>query len=577
MVVVYGVVQIRVGRKVFNYGSGYTCYWQRFLTGHERFSDIWTESTVKLRVFKRGFLEGVLREDSQFYDAAWQECGNNATRFLMGIDDAYDSKVWDERRIRKTAERGTVQHLQDPKLYEYTAERRQTMAEGVHRVLLRGRCWEYGEEREHIGGQLTRFPAIIPAEFKFATFTGHAVVFEIEAETTASERAKVRWGRLKSKIKSFHIWSNLRGKGHGRVCLALAFGVMATHPHPDQEFAIVMAKLTEEERKLGGKLLAERQQMLHGGMDDSKLSMSRWLGDQSLLLDNKPVKPEVKPAVNWEEESAPPDDVSQLLSAEALDEPPAENTSSGSYDTAPPEGAPSVTLHGTGMGVAPATTHELERRQQQKAPQQKQQHHQQQQPQQQQQQQQNHPFASFGGLHQPSVQQQQAVPASLYSHPSQLSVHQPHPPANLGRGRAPVLPPPHMPQQLQPQPQPQHHSLTSAYRPQPGQPGPYGQPPQSAQHTQHGSPLGPHARPTLAPLSPSSFQQNPSVLQSILPSGGSPFGSPMQTRTAYTPEYPATNMLRSQDTAVGTPLTSQSPAGPSRFALPPPPNFQRVC
>ena len=237
VVVTLGIIQIRVGRKIFSYGAGYTAYVNRLLTGHERFSDIWTESAVRLLVMPERTINALLEEDEGFFDAMWKTCGMNTARCLMGIDDAYDPKVWDDKTIRKTAENGHIEMLQDPKLYDDTAERRHKLGGRCHRTLLRGRAWEYGEERDHIGGSLCRFPCLIPGDFKFATFTGHAVFYEMEVPINASQRAKIKWGFLKSKIKSIILWSNLRGKEHGKACLALAFGRTPLQYHPDQSMA----------------------------------------------------------------------------------------------------------------------------------------------------------------------------------------------------------------------------------------------------------------------------------------------------------------------------------------------------
>eukprot|EP01064_Diplonema_japonicum_P007170 TRINITY_DN14872_c0_g1_i1.p1 TRINITY_DN14872_c0_g1~~TRINITY_DN14872_c0_g1_i1.p1 ORF type:complete len:1329 (+),score=259.85 TRINITY_DN14872_c0_g1_i1:94-3987(+) len=234
IVVVVGIIQLRVGRKIFKYGSGYTAGWNRILTGHDRFSEVTTESACSLLLIPAHVVQGLM-EDSMFNNEAWKCCGINTARCLMSLDDVFDPKIWDDRKIRKAAESGHVVILQDPAAYDIKNERRHILRQGFYRCLLRGKAWEYGEERDHIGGSLCRFPTMIPAEFRFANFTGHAVMFEMEAATSASIRARKRWGVLKSWMKSVVLWSKLRGPKWGRCCLALAYKATPLEEPPEDE------------------------------------------------------------------------------------------------------------------------------------------------------------------------------------------------------------------------------------------------------------------------------------------------------------------------------------------------------
>eukprot|EP01064_Diplonema_japonicum_P003192 TRINITY_DN12092_c0_g1_i1.p1 TRINITY_DN12092_c0_g1~~TRINITY_DN12092_c0_g1_i1.p1 ORF type:complete len:1372 (+),score=173.86 TRINITY_DN12092_c0_g1_i1:419-4534(+) len=214
--IVGGILEVRVGRKIFKYGSGYTVGLQRLLTGSSRFDDVVTTSECHVIYLSPEKLE-LLLENKSVSNSLWKQCGVQAARILMALDPLFEK--WDEKSIRKVAEKGGCGHLQDPTGFAWDAVNQFKLhPETTYTVLLRGRCFEYEGEFP------LRFPELIPNTFKFASFTNHAVTFEIEAPDNASTRAKRRWGRLRSKTKSIVLWSSLRSVYWQKVSLALAFG-----------------------------------------------------------------------------------------------------------------------------------------------------------------------------------------------------------------------------------------------------------------------------------------------------------------------------------------------------------------
>eukprot|EP01065_Artemidia_motanka_P026402 TRINITY_DN3137_c0_g1_i1.p1 TRINITY_DN3137_c0_g1~~TRINITY_DN3137_c0_g1_i1.p1 ORF type:complete len:1810 (+),score=599.42 TRINITY_DN3137_c0_g1_i1:119-5548(+) len=231
-IVVSGVVQIRLGRRIFLDGGGYTIGLQSLLTycptavtGSERFSDAVTDSPCVMVFLPRTVLLPLLDAHPLLASAMWKVCGQQAARILMSLHPEFVH--WDERRIRHLSESGNCEMLQDSDVFEWDAEVKSKLRAGdQHYVLLRGRCWEYeGEEP-------VRFPEIVPSSFKFATFTNHAVIFEMDAEDTAFTRARKRWGRLRFKMRAIGIWSGLRSPRAfwARVALSRAFN---RSPPPD--------------------------------------------------------------------------------------------------------------------------------------------------------------------------------------------------------------------------------------------------------------------------------------------------------------------------------------------------------
>eukprot|EP01060_Flectonema_neradi_P021414 TRINITY_DN2901_c0_g1_i2.p1 TRINITY_DN2901_c0_g1~~TRINITY_DN2901_c0_g1_i2.p1 ORF type:complete len:1343 (+),score=274.12 TRINITY_DN2901_c0_g1_i2:28-4056(+) len=230
LLVISGVIQIRVGRKVFRYGSGYTAGWQMCLTESDRFSDVWSETaTTVLRLPQKKVL-AIIEEDKNFCREAWRCLGENAARILIALDDSFDPRVWDDLKIRKVAETGRPIFLQDPAGYEFNDLQQHKLTPDTYLCLLRGKAWEYGDERDHIGGSLCRFPTMIPVDFKFATFTNHAVMYEMDVELNSVVRARRLWGRLRCKVKSINLWSALRGPKIAKISLALA---LKRPPPPD--------------------------------------------------------------------------------------------------------------------------------------------------------------------------------------------------------------------------------------------------------------------------------------------------------------------------------------------------------
>ena len=222
ILVISGVIQVRVGRKVFRYGSGYTCGWQMCLTGNDRFSDVWSESAVTVLQIPDKIINQLMSEDKSFQREVWRCLGESAARILIALDDSFDPRVWDDVKIRKVAETGRPIFLQDPMGYDFHDLQQHRLTPDTYLCLLRGKAWEYGDERDHIGGSLCRFPTMIPAEFKFATFTNHAVMYEMDVELNGVVRARRLWGRVIWWVKAVRLWSALRGRKIAKASLALA-------------------------------------------------------------------------------------------------------------------------------------------------------------------------------------------------------------------------------------------------------------------------------------------------------------------------------------------------------------------
>eukprot|EP00756_Hemistasia_phaeocysticola_P008149 Hpha_TRINITY_DN14513_c0_g3::TRINITY_DN14513_c0_g3_i1::g.46891::m.46891 len=277
MLIVYGIAEIRVGRNRFRFASGTTLGWPQVLTGATRLGNVWTVSRCRCLVFPEKTVRMLIKRHPEFSKAAWRDCGIQTARVLLGLEvgssHRFDEKRWTQRRIRKMAERGIVEVLQDKDGYDETHERRHTLAPNCHYVMLRGSAWEYGEAADHFDKPSKfKFPTLIPSDFKFATFTGHAVLFTMEEELTAAERARQRWGRLRSKCRSIFLWSALRNKRCGQCALAWALGrtpppIPEPDPRLEQKYRLEAEKacLEEEERMAAEAAVTDTMSQQRGG------------------------------------------------------------------------------------------------------------------------------------------------------------------------------------------------------------------------------------------------------------------------------------------------------------------------
>eukprot|EP01064_Diplonema_japonicum_P019434 TRINITY_DN2814_c0_g1_i1.p1 TRINITY_DN2814_c0_g1~~TRINITY_DN2814_c0_g1_i1.p1 ORF type:complete len:1339 (+),score=299.79 TRINITY_DN2814_c0_g1_i1:155-4171(+) len=230
-IVATGVVQIRLGRKLFAYGCGYTLGLQSLLTsphkGSERFSETFTETECTMLFLDAKKLAQLLNDFSSLASELWRANGIDVTRMLMGIDSTYN--LWDKKRISKTARGGYVEYVLDASRGdEWGACKRIKMPENAIAVLIKGQVWEYQEE------DTLRFPQLLPPGFKYGSFSNHAIVFLVDESVWGSvhTRALQRWGRMKSKIRSIALWSGLRGEEYARTSLSKAFD---RSPPPSKE------------------------------------------------------------------------------------------------------------------------------------------------------------------------------------------------------------------------------------------------------------------------------------------------------------------------------------------------------
>eukprot|EP01060_Flectonema_neradi_P040896 TRINITY_DN9489_c1_g1_i1.p1 TRINITY_DN9489_c1_g1~~TRINITY_DN9489_c1_g1_i1.p1 ORF type:complete len:1399 (+),score=234.10 TRINITY_DN9489_c1_g1_i1:38-4234(+) len=221
-VIITGVVQLRLGRKMFHFGSGYTCGLQSITTGphpgSERFSDIFCETPCTILFLDRNDILPLMNDYPSFSSEIWRYCGASAARLLLGVEQ---HQVWSDQKVRRVSAGGYCDFLLDPSNGDsWKASRRQKTPENHLSVLLRGRVWEFTPDEE------LRFPMLLPPGFKYGTFTNHAVVYYIPSSVWANQSTKAlqHWGRLKSKIRSIALWSGLRGPDHARCALSLAFG-----------------------------------------------------------------------------------------------------------------------------------------------------------------------------------------------------------------------------------------------------------------------------------------------------------------------------------------------------------------
>eukprot|EP01065_Artemidia_motanka_P033198 TRINITY_DN4016_c0_g3_i1.p1 TRINITY_DN4016_c0_g3~~TRINITY_DN4016_c0_g3_i1.p1 ORF type:complete len:1394 (+),score=358.60 TRINITY_DN4016_c0_g3_i1:57-4238(+) len=234
-IIISGIVELRVGRKLYQYGSGYTVGLQQLLcpgvVSGRRFSDVWTVTRCSFLYLDAASVYGLADRYPSLNSALWRQAGENGARILMGMEQKWQPPVWDVARVRRQAQRGQVEHVLDP-VEGFKPEDRRLVQ--LHQpcvyVLLRGRCWEYeieqedGEETEIVQINAFRFPCLLPSTFKFATFSENAVLYAMDEEMTGGDRARRLWGRLRAKIKSINLWAGLRGEKYKKCAIAIAFG-----------------------------------------------------------------------------------------------------------------------------------------------------------------------------------------------------------------------------------------------------------------------------------------------------------------------------------------------------------------
>ena len=252
-VVVTGVVQIRMGRRGFLFGGGYTVGMQQLMTpdsvSGQRFSNVYAETQCRMLYVPFEVLTDLVDAHADLAAACWELCGRNAAEILMGIHPKFRTPHHTPRRIATLASKGTHEVVLDPSIYSAAATRKVKLPEYCTVFMLRGRCWEYEiekEEDEVAPGDssaltlvsestsegpasekvnLERFPVLIPGTFKFATFTEHAVIFIVPDEVRPGDQARKLWGRLRAKIKAVTLWVGLRGEEYTRDALATCLGV----------------------------------------------------------------------------------------------------------------------------------------------------------------------------------------------------------------------------------------------------------------------------------------------------------------------------------------------------------------
>ena len=216
---VSGIVEIRLGRKIFRYGASYTLGLQSLLTESSRFDDIVTSSACHVIFLKANKITAAMKSNPSIAESLWQECGVQAARILMALEPQFEK--WSTSEIRKYAVSGSGAQIQEVDSEWDSIRTHKLKPETQYSILLRGVCFEYE------GQDKIKFPAMIPSTYKFASFSNRAYLFQIEAPDNASTRSRRRWGRLRQKVKSIVLWSSLRSPYWGRVSLSLAFGVEA--------------------------------------------------------------------------------------------------------------------------------------------------------------------------------------------------------------------------------------------------------------------------------------------------------------------------------------------------------------
>eukprot|EP01062_Namystynia_karyoxenos_P018534 TRINITY_DN16917_c0_g1_i1.p1 TRINITY_DN16917_c0_g1~~TRINITY_DN16917_c0_g1_i1.p1 ORF type:complete len:1444 (+),score=522.94 TRINITY_DN16917_c0_g1_i1:84-4334(+) len=231
-VIITGIVELRVGRSVYKLGSGYTLGLQQLLcpgaVSGRRFSDVWTETRSSFLFLSAERMLPLIEKYPALANALWRQAGENAARVLMPLEGKWKTPVWDATRVRRLALKGEVEHVLDPAEGFTPSDRRLVQ---LHQpcvyVLVRGRCWEYettGEDDDEVVQiNAFRFPCLLPSTFKFATFSENAVLFAMDEDMTAGDRARRLWGRLRAKIRSINLWAGLRGEQYRRCAIAIAF------------------------------------------------------------------------------------------------------------------------------------------------------------------------------------------------------------------------------------------------------------------------------------------------------------------------------------------------------------------
>ncbi|KAJ9467488.1 Sodium/hydrogen exchanger 8 [Diplonema papillatum] len=233
--VVSGIVEVRVGRRPFRYGSGYTVGLQQLLTPDPgirgtRFSNAWTASRCRLLYMPAPLMLSAMAQHPGVQNGLWRHGGAAAARILIELaEKAGERQPLFQQRIARVAQRGTLEFVLDADEFEPGASRQITLPRGAIVVLLRGVCWEY--ERRSAGCRPARVnefahPCLLPPSFRFATFSEHATLWVMpEEEVRAGEEARKSWRRLRAKIKAITLWVGLLGDTHRRNAVAVALGM----------------------------------------------------------------------------------------------------------------------------------------------------------------------------------------------------------------------------------------------------------------------------------------------------------------------------------------------------------------
>ena len=239
--VVQGVVQIRVGMKIFLQGPGYTIGLHQLLTPNDivgrRFNDAWTESKCKLLYMPYQLMSKYMEQYPLYRDNIWLTGGRVSSEIILRKEVRWSPPLVSSRQVVNIVKDGKIERVLPLNEFGPEDTRKLKILQFCSTILMKGKCWEYEVEDDQ--GDVERVneikaPDLIPKTFKFATFSDHAVIFVIPEPSKPGDAARRRWGGLSAKIRSINLWVGLRGDYYRKNAMATLFGRTPIHKpkHP---------------------------------------------------------------------------------------------------------------------------------------------------------------------------------------------------------------------------------------------------------------------------------------------------------------------------------------------------------
>eukprot|EP01060_Flectonema_neradi_P007106 TRINITY_DN1491_c8_g1_i1.p1 TRINITY_DN1491_c8_g1~~TRINITY_DN1491_c8_g1_i1.p1 ORF type:complete len:1446 (+),score=269.52 TRINITY_DN1491_c8_g1_i1:117-4454(+) len=234
--VVSGVVQIRVGMQMFLQGPGYTIGLHQLLMPDDvvgrRFNDAWAECKCKLLYIPYQLMFRYMEQFPLFREQVWLVGGRAAAEIILRKQPRWSPPLVTPRMVVNMTKEGKVEGVLPPEEFTPDDTRKIKIPPFCSTILMKGKCWEYEVESDE--GDIERVneikaPDLIPRTFKFATFSGHAVIFVIPEPSKPGDAARRHWRRLAAKIRSINLWVGLRGEYYRKNAMATIFGRTPIH------------------------------------------------------------------------------------------------------------------------------------------------------------------------------------------------------------------------------------------------------------------------------------------------------------------------------------------------------------